>query len=50
MGFDVTVVFKRTGRRVKLKKIKKGKVSKRQMISKEDIIKFMEDHFQTEFI
>jgi len=49
-GFDVTIVFKRTGRRVKLKKIKKGKVSSRQIISKEEIIKFMEKNFQVEFI
>ena len=49
IGFDVTVVFKRTGRRVKLRKIKKGKIPKRQMISKDEIIKFMEDKFQTRF-
>ncbi|MFW6282846.1 MAG: 50S ribosomal protein L5, partial [Minisyncoccales bacterium] len=50
MGLDVTVVFKRTGRRVKLKKIKKGKIPKRQKIKPEEIIKFMEDNFETEFI
>lgn len=50
MGFDVTVVFKRTGKRVESKKIKKGKLPKRQRISKEEIIKFMEEKFQTEFI
>ncbi|MFH1585744.1 MAG: 50S ribosomal protein L5 [archaeon] len=49
IGFDVTVVFKRAGRRVKLKKIKKGKIPKRQTITKEEIIKFMEDNFQTQF-
>lgn len=49
MGLDVTVVFKRAGRRVRLKKIKRGKVSKKQIISKEEIIKFMEDNFQTRF-
>jgi len=49
-GFDVTVVFKRAGRRVKLKKIKKGKIPKKQIISKEEIIKFMEETFKTEFI
>ena len=49
IGLDVTVVFKRSGRRIKLRKMKKGKVSKRQIISKEEIIKFMEDNFQTEF-
>jgi len=48
-GFDVTVVFKRTGRRVKLRKIKKGKTPKRQKITKEEIIKFLEDNFQVEF-
>ena len=50
MGFDVTVVFKRSGKRVKLKKVKKGRIPKRQVISKEEIIKFMEDNFQTEFV
>ena len=49
-GFDVTVVFKRTGRRVKLRKIKKSKIPKRQIIAKDEIIKFMEEKFQTEFI
>ncbi|MFH1326540.1 MAG: 50S ribosomal protein L5 [archaeon] len=50
MGFDVTVVFKRAGKRIGLKKIKKGKVPKRQKVSKEEIIKFMEENFQVEFI
>ena len=49
-GFDVTVVFKRTGRRVKLKKIKRGKIPGRQKITREEIIKFMEENFKTNFI
>jgi len=49
-GFDVTVVFKRAGRRVRLRKIKKGKVPKKQVITKEEIIKFMEENFQVKFI
>ncbi len=49
-GFDITVVFKRAGRRVKLRKIKKGRIPSRQMISKEEIIKFMEENFGTKFI
>lgn len=49
-GLDATVVFKRTGRRVKLRKIKKGKIPKRQNISKEEIIKFMEENFRTKFV
>lgn len=50
MGLDVTIVFKRTGRRVKLKKIKRGRIPKKQIISKEEIIKFMSDKFQTQFL
>jgi large subunit ribosomal protein L5 len=48
-GFDVTVVFKRAGRRVSLKKIKTGRIPKKQRISKEEIIKFMQENYQTEF-
>ena len=49
-GLDVTVTFKRAGKRVKLKKIKKGKIPKRQAITSEEIIKFMEENFKTKFI
>ena len=49
LGLDVTVVFKRSGRRVQLRKVKRSKTSKKQKISKEEIIKFMEDNFQTNF-
>ncbi len=50
IGFDVTVVFKRRGKRVKLRKIKRGKIPKRQTITKQEIIKFMEERFETTFI
>ncbi len=50
IGLDVTVVFKRMGRKVSQRKIKRGKIPARQRISREEIIKFMEDNFQTEFI
>lgn len=49
LGLDVTVVFKRAGKRVKLRKIKKGKISKKQIISPQEIIKFMENNFQINF-
>jgi len=48
-GLDVTVVFKRAGRRVGIRKIKQGKIPARQKITPEEIIKFMEENFQTEF-
>ncbi|MEA3329766.1 MAG: 50S ribosomal protein L5 [Nanoarchaeota archaeon] len=47
-GFKVTLVFARKGKRVVRKKIKKGKLGKRQVVKKEEIIKFMEDSFQTD--
>lgn len=49
IGLDVTVVFKRAGKRVRLKKMKKGKIPARQIISKEEIIKYMEEKFETQF-
>ena len=48
-GFDVTVVFARPGFRVKRKKAKQGKLPHKQFVKKDEIIKFMEDNFQTEF-
>ncbi|MEX0921028.1 MAG: 50S ribosomal protein L5 [Candidatus Pacearchaeota archaeon] len=48
-GLDITVVFKRPGRRVKLRKNLRGKTPEKQNVSKEEIIKFMEDNFGTEF-
>lgn len=49
IGLDVTVVFRRTGKRVALRKVKRGRIPRKQVITKEEIIKFMEDHFQTRF-
>lgn len=48
-GFNVTVVFSRCGTRVKLKKIKSGKLPHKQHVPKEEIIKYMEENFQTSF-
>jgi large subunit ribosomal protein L5 len=48
-GFNIAVVFVRKGLRVSLKKIKSGKIPKRQIVSKKEIIKFMEDNFKTKF-
>jgi len=49
-GFNVTVVFERKGFRVKNKKIKRGFLPKRQRVSEEEIIKYMEDNFKTRFV
>lgn len=48
-GFNTTIVFVRPGLRVKRKKIKFGRVSHRQYVSKPEIITFMEENFKTQF-
>lgn len=48
-GLEVTVTFKKPGRRVKLKKPKRGKLPKKQKVSREEVIKFMEDKFKVNF-
>lgn len=47
-GLSVTVVFKRKGKRVKLKKIKRGKIPKRQRVTREEIIEFLKNKFKVE--
>jgi large subunit ribosomal protein L5 len=49
-GLNVTVDFARAGQRVALRKIKMSRVPAKQHISKEEIIKFMEDTFKTKFV
>jgi large subunit ribosomal protein L5 len=46
-GLNVTVVFVRAGARVRRKKIKSGKLPKKQHITPEEIIKYMEENFNT---
>lgn len=48
LGFDVTLVFKRKGKRVKMKKIKKGKLPKRQQVTKQEIIDYLNKNFEAE--
>ncbi len=47
-GLNVTVVFIRAGARVGRRKIKQGKIPKKQHVKQEEIITFMEDNFGTE--
>ena len=48
-GLNITVVFVRPGLRVKRKKIKTGRVPKRQFISPREIMNYMEEHFKVKF-
>lgn len=49
LGFEVCVVFTRAGKRVSLRKTKRG-TFKKQDISSEEIQKFMEEKFATKII
>ncbi len=48
LGFDVTVAFTKKGKRIVRKKIKRGKLPKKQQVSKEEIINFLEKNFRIE--
>jgi len=47
-GLNATIVFARPGLRVKIKKIKSGRVPKKQQVTKDEIIKYMESVFKTQ--
>ncbi len=47
MGFNVTVVFSRKGKRVVRRKLKEGRMPKKQEVTKEEIIKYMEEKYKT---
>lgn len=45
LGLETDIVFKRKGKRVKIRKIKKGKYPKRQSVTKQEIIDYLIKHF-----
>ena len=47
-GFSVTVVFKRKGKRIEIKKQKRGRIPKRQRVTKQEIIEFLKSKFNVE--
>ena len=49
-GFNVAVVFERAGVRVKKRKIKIGRLPKKQNVTREEIIDFMKKTFNTEVV
>lgn len=48
LGFEVDVSFKRKGKRVKERKIKRGKYPKKQAVTKEEIIEFLKKNLKLE--
>lgn len=49
IGFDVTVSFARKGKRVVRRKIKRGRLPKRQEVTKEEIMNYMKKNFNISF-
>jgi len=49
-GLNVTVVFKRKGKRVEFKKIKRGKLPKRQRVTKQEIIEYLIKNLNTKLL
>jgi large subunit ribosomal protein L5 len=49
MGFEVTAVFVRAGKRIERKKVKKGK-ARRMDIASEEIEEYMEKNFKTKIL
>lgn len=45
MGLQVCVTFQRPGYRVKIRKVKKGKISKKHKVTKEEAIDFLKKSF-----
>lgn len=50
MGFEVTAVFVRPGKHIEHKKVKRGKRPKRLIVTKEEIITFLEKNYNTKIV
>src|SRR3989344_7108788 len=50
LGFEVMIIFKRKGKSVKLKKIKRGKYPKKQDVTKEEIMNYLTKNFNLEIV
>ena len=49
MGFEVTAVFVRPGKHIEKKKVKRGK-TRRLVVTKEEIISYLEANFKTKIV
>ena len=50
LGFEASLVFKRKGKRVKMRKIKRGKYPKRQSVTAQEITDFLIKNFGVEIV
>jgi len=49
-GLKITVVFTRKGKRIELRKIKKGSIPQRQKTTKKEIVEFLKDKYKVEIL
>ena len=49
MGFEATAVFTRPGKSIEKRKVKRGK-TKRSIVTKEEIIGYLEENFKTKIL
>ena len=50
LGFDVCVTINRKGRRIKTRRIRKGKIGKKHIVTNEESRKFIAEEFKTKII
>jgi|SRR3989344_911201 len=50
IGMELSIVFKRKGKRIRMKKIKSGRYPEKQHVTKEEIIDFVTKHFKLEVV
>ncbi len=50
LGLNVTVDFAKPGKRVEMKKIKRGKIPRKQEVKKEEIIEYMKKNYNLNII
>jgi len=50
LGFEISIVFKRKGKSVAFKKIKRGSVPKKQRVTKEEIMEYLIKNFGVQIV
>ena len=50
IGLELSLVFKRKGKRIRMRKIKQGRYPKKQHATKEEIVDFVIKHFKVEVV
>lgn len=50
LGFEIDVVFSRKGKRVKVRKVKRGHLPRKQWVSREEIIEYLNKNYGVEVV